>query len=657
MKYLQLEIRNWGRFRDPVLVSFESTNEKNIILINAFNDKGKTSFFYAIKYLLYGERALAAHPRESYRKLSEWPNYYVAKEGDGVLSVELKIQLDDNSIIRIQRKRGFFQTPTGEEIQLTQKDELEIFSEEEPIDVGKTYKDKQNWIEANILPFDASQFFQFDGEVIQQYMNQPEVNVQRAIEQVLGLKELKNAEADLGILFETVQKDTRKKAKLVTKDSKTKDAIELLELEIKNDKQLLDDTKKEKMAAEKVVEDCNKRLKEYQQIAVHKERQESLRDDIKKDKKILEELAVDLREKRDYAGLLLVNPIMSIISTTDETPPSKEQWESTTASFLIDSKFDSCVCDTKIDKKVEKLLKDKILTLKDNPFSKLKRLVEVMNSAYHPDKLYEKLSQILNQISDTHANIKKNGQEVDDISKLITSDAKSDSLVKELEERSKETIKAIGKFEGGIIKVGDHLEKSNSKLANLINKISQSSADKEVQESIELEKFVSDVKEVFINSFRKYFTKRKPELEAHISKIFLKLTNNPELYKKIILGDDFSIKIGRQDGTLLPSHRYSPSAGAGQIAATAVIGGFNKFTTRKSPVVIDTPAGRLDPIHKENLLNYYPKMSNQVIILPQPDEIDAKDEQIISDFVSKTYDIVDKSDDPAASIIIQRPSN
>ena len=128
------------------------------------------------------------------------------------------------------------------------------------------------------------------------------------------------------------------------------------------------------------------------------------------------------------------------------------------------------------------------------------------------------------------------------------------------------------------------------------------------------------------------------------------------MYKGIVLGDDFSIQIRRHDGTLLPSHRYSPSDGASQIAATAMIGGFNEFTTRKAPVFIDTPLARLDPIHKENLLNYYTEISKQVIILPQPEEIDRKEEEIISDFVAEKYEIIDKSGEPDASIIVRRTS-
>ena len=129
MKFLQFELSNWALYRSTQIVQFNTTQERPVVLINGENDKGKTSFFYGMRYALFGEKGLLGHPKEEYRHLHEWANFYSAKDGDGELCVELKIQLDDGSVFRIQRKRKFFQTPTGETITLEQKDQLTIFDE------------------------------------------------------------------------------------------------------------------------------------------------------------------------------------------------------------------------------------------------------------------------------------------------------------------------------------------------------------------------------------------------------------------------------------------------------------------------------------------------------------------------------------------------
>jgi len=654
MKFLRLDISNWGRFRYPVIVSFDTTPEKNIILIHALNDRGKTSLFYALRWLLYGDKGLRGHPNPTYKKISTWPNMFSAKEGEGDIIIELKLELDDSQIIRIQRKRKFYQTPTGDEIQLSPKDELTIFDDSGPIDVGTNIQNKEDWIQANVLPFDASQFFLFDGEVIQGYMEQPGPSVRRAIEQVLGLKELKNAEEDLNTLSESIQKEITKKSRLNTKDENMKNEIDKLEIDINYVTEFLRGINASKNGAEATVKDCSNKLNKNREIQEKNKKKEDLLQLVKDDKKTLIALNEKLKDKRDYAGLLLINPLLNIILTTEETPPSRQQWESKAAAHMVDGKFENCVCETKIDSNVSQILENKILDLKDNPFSQLKRIVENTSAGYRPDAKNVEINNIVNEISDADARISSNASAAKTISDEILSSGGIGEEVKDLERKQQLAIKEIGKCEKDIDDNTKNLEKLKNKLTNCVNIISQTTADKELAEVIKLDKYVTKVREVFQDAFQKYFIYRKPELEKHISQVFKKLTNNPEMYKGIILENDFSIQILRQDGTLLPSHRYSPSAGAAQIAATAMIGGFNKFTTRKAPVFIDTPLARLDPIHKENLLNYYAEISEQVVILPQPDEIDRKDEEIISDFIAQRYEIIDKSGEPETSIISRR---
>ncbi len=51
------------------------------------------------------------------------------------------------------------------------------------------------------------------------------------------------------------------------------------------------------------------------------------------------------------------------------------------------------------------------------------------------------------------------------------------------------------------------------------------------------------------------------------------------------------------------------SAGAEQIVAFALIGALNRSAVRKGPIVMDTPFGRLDRKHSENVLSFIPTMS------------------------------------------------
>ncbi len=432
MKMLRFEMSNWGRYRDPAIISFDTTPEKNIILIHGLNDRGKTTLFYALRYLLYGAKGVSKHTTPSYQALNAWPNFTSAEKGDGEIFVELKVELDDNQIIRIQRKRKFFQTPTGEEIQLSQNDELTIFDENGPIDVGKNQANKEDWIQANVLPYEASQFFLFDGEVIQSYMDQPNERVEGAIQQVLGLKELKNAEYDLDELLNSLRKEITKKSKLSAKDDSMKKLIEQLEIEIKNVTEILYGLNASKKGAESIFKDCGLKLSKNREIQEKNEKKQDLLELVNDDKKTLTSLETQLTGLRDYAGLLLINPLLRIITMTEETPPSKEQCESKVAAYLVDRKHGNCVCETKIDNIISGKLKKKILNLKDNPFSRLKRMVDQITTGFRPDARNVEINNIMNEISDTTSRISSNQSAAKSISDEILASGGIGEEVKDL---------------------------------------------------------------------------------------------------------------------------------------------------------------------------------------------------------------------------------
>ena len=134
------------------------------------------------------------------------------------------------------------------------------------------------------------------------------------------------------------------------------------------------------------------------------------------------------------------------------------------------------------------------------------------------------------------------------------------------------------------------------------------------------------------------------------------LTNNPDLYKGVRISREFSLDVVHQNGIEMPTDKYSPSAGASQVVATAVIGGLNKFATRNAPIVIDTPLGRLDDVHRANVMRYYSSMGRQIIILYQPKEIDDADLEIIRDQLASEWSIRSADNRPDVSRLSKEES-
>jgi DNA sulfur modification protein DndD len=63
------------------------------------------------------------------------------------------------------------------------------------------------------------------------------------------------------------------------------------------------------------------------------------------------------------------------------------------------------------------------------------------------------------------------------------------------------------------------------------------------------------------------------------------------------------------------------SAGAEQVVALSLIDGLNRTGRSIGPVVMDTPFGRLDPRHRDNILSYLPTVTSQFVLLVHEGEI------------------------------------
>lgn len=98
---------------------------------------------------------------------------------------------------------------------------------------------------------------------------------------------------------------------------------------------------------------------------------------------------------------------------------------------------------------------------------------------------------------------------------------------------------------------------------------------------------------------------------------------------------DFSLSLFGENGQLDIDRL---SAGERQLIVISILWGLTKASGRPLPFIIDTPLGRLDSTHRDNLLEYFfPEASHQTILLATDTEITPTDYKKIEQFVSKNY--------------------
>ena len=135
-------------------------------------------------------------------------------------------------------------------------------------------------------------------------------------------------------------------------------------------------------------------------------------------------------------------------------------------------------------------------------------------------------------------------------------------------------------------------------------------------------------------------------LEQRINVRFAELVTNHGLVDAITIDDLYTMTF--LDGERRPVGRASLSSGLKQLAATALLWAMKDVSGLEMPVVIDTPLGRIDRENQDNmLLNYYPRLAGQVIILPTDTEIDARRLALIEDHVGIQYRIENETGDRA----------
>jgi DNA sulfur modification protein DndD len=113
------------------------------------------------------------------------------------------------------------------------------------------------------------------------------------------------------------------------------------------------------------------------------------------------------------------------------------------------------------------------------------------------------------------------------------------------------------------------------------------------------------------------------QLEAVTMECFKELCRKDDLVTAIhINAKTFQVELADKTGNRIP--KSALSAGEKQIYAISVLWGLARVSGRPLPMIIDTPLGRLDSIHRTRLVEaYFPRASHQVIVLSTDTEVDA----------------------------------
>lgn len=623
----------YGRQEVSLYSSQEETNT-NLILFGGLNGAGKTSLLNAFKLVLFGEKLLPNH--EFKALLDSSINNLYFQEGGRESFIELHIE--DREEIRIRLKLYY-----NNEQKFTHN-ERTLYSRGRKIQLSDNEFSK--YIERKI-PSQVAPFFIFDGEKIQELVEkQEDGNLKSAIQNVISLDFYKSAlshtkkafgeiklevskvvsQRTLAFTLQELEEKEKERDEHQSRINNYSHRIQSLELEreairkLRNEKLAISSGNKKEFETKikniqfelsnvmKDIENIKKQVHIYMIASLISELKNRIVLEQKKKNSMNQDRTL-FKKYNDFIELLLNR--LTEYNINDELKSVILQESKKTWAEVNDIRIEQ---HDDIDIIHDLTTNDMTNILKYNTPA-LNNIKQLIDRKYSLETEYAQLIQDL-----------KNAPEAVDVT---TEDKKIDKLSAEIGV----LIVKRKSIEIKLLKSTEEIRKLNRKYNELL---ANSKVANDIQDVFEFTSKVVTVMEDFVDRVTKYKAQQiAKEFSQIISLIFRKQYD----FNRIEFDpEQFAIKIYNEHNRLV---RLSDrSAGEKQLIALSLIWALTKCANISIPFVIDTPLGRLDSIHRENLAeHYFPHLSEQVIILSTDTEVNDKYLDPLKENVYKKYQL------------------
>jgi len=628
MIFLELTVENFGPYRGKQVIDLRPQINDNVIspivLLGGMNGGGKTTLMDAMRLALYGQRAQC-----STRGSLSYPDFLKQAVNKQTLaheetSVELLFEhIIKNMQVQFRVKRRWTRNPKNG------KDILGILIDDWPDSAWLETWDER--IE-DFFPIGISNLFLFDGEQVKELadLETPPNVVVKAIQSLLGLELAERLAIDLDILA------NRKRKQLA--DSKELADLEEIEKKLncykseweESEKAVLALKEKAGIARKKLYAAKDKFKLEGGKIAGERSQ---LEQQLKNQREMAQKQRDNLCELAAYyLPLALITPVLFQAKTQGE---QELNWQKAKVAQDIikerDQRLFQYLEQLNIAKKqlenIKIYLEDDYHKLTDNPENQERIFLGLDEQALQQLKtvLDHQLPSQIQSSQDTLEALRNIEEAISSLEQQLAVAAPPEvyeQLLENVSQAQGELTKietAIEEAEEGCKKCQSEYEKAKKHL----EQYSQNTIDrKNVNHIIDSVAKVQSTLKVFKE---KLTLKKLNKLEVEVTECFRYLLHKSDLVHRVVIAtEDFSLSLYDPQGQPVEKHRLS--AGEKQLLAIAFLWGLARVSGLNLPIAIDTPLGRLDSSHRQNLIErYFPAASHQVILLSTDTEIGEKE--------------------------------
>ena len=649
-----LTIENFGPYKGLQSLTLDTTDEAPVVLIFGENTLGKTQLFAALRWCLYGTFLPHQTVADATAELPQRLNIPARLQGDTKLEVSLGFDVSGRRY-QLCRTARFFADGQRVLVKPDLRVDATVIAEAEiDIEIGR------------VLHPQISEFFLFDAELLETFYerlatDRERVLIRASIEAVLGIPGLQLAQRDvteLGTDAATRQAKLIENRRLSEELSKK---IQDLEGEAQSIEADRNEVTRQLEVAETEERTVRQQLKTFEGLQADIREIENLEVSITSGE-AEETLLADEMRKLLGAGWrsLACAPLRRALDLVQTQNSSVNERNAEIAAArakvaLLEDQARGGTCPTcgqtlppagpgveaqltGARAALQELLKETGGGLLDLDLER--RIRAFIDEATIPKYVdaYRRLTHL--QILQ-YERRQRRGQ----IRERMQGDSAPD--IRSLAARSKGLEAGIGelrKAEAKNARRADSLAKEQTKLTRELQHVAGAGGARVTYEA----SFYRYVRDLLGQSIEEFRDDVRLRVETDATQMFLHLIRDPEGYGGLRIGPDYEIELLDTRGT-----RRQTSQGGKQLLALSLIGALKQAAVRGGPVVLDSPLGRLDLEHRENVLKMWiPALGGQAVLLVQSGELTREAAQsVLGSLVGRAYQIVRPSNDPEVAVI------
>ncbi|MFM6354286.1 MAG: DNA sulfur modification protein DndD [Planktothrix sp.] len=628
MLFLELTVENFGPYRGKQVIDLRPKINENgvspIVLFGGMNGGGKTTLMDAMRLALYGQRAQC-----STKGSLSYPDFLKQAVNKHTLpheetSVELLFEhIVKNMQVQFRVKRRWTRNPKNG------KDILGILLDDWPDSAWLETWDER--IE-DFFPIGISNLFLFDGEQVKELadLEAPPNVVVKAIQSLLGLELAERLAIDLDILA------NRKRKQLA--DSKELADLEAIENKLNGYKLEWDTAEKTVLELKEKAGIARKKLYEA------KERFKLEGGKVASEQGQLEQQLKEEREKakqhRDLLGKLAseylpLNLITPLLNQAQSQGEQELNWQKAKVAQDFIKERDQRLFQYLEKLNISQKQLDQIKIYLKDDYQKFADDAENQELIFLgiDEKVFQELKTVLEHQLPSQIQSSENTLEALKKTEEVISSLEQQLAVAAPPEVYEQLLENVSQAQGELTKLETAIEEGEQRCKKCqsqyekskkeLEKYSQNTIDRKNANHI-----IDSVAKVqsTLKIFKEKLTLKKlNKLEVEVTECFRYLLHKSDLVHRVMIQtEDFSLSLYDPQGQPVEKHRLS--AGEKQLLAIAFLWGLARVSGLNLPIAIDTPLGRLDSSHRQNLIErYFPAASHQVILLSTDTEIADKE--------------------------------